>query len=250
MLRDSMGAEGPTGPEDMEGRMDLNDYQREATAHHEAGHGVFHVLVGHRFRYITLRPRDKNLAGHVVSDQLSDPRKWRAEVAALFAGLIAEDLWWEHLGSVTDREPRRRHLVQYSASTDILNARDELRYVLGARRSEPTCLPMVNPEWTVREMAISAWRHAVLEVASNADAVDWLAAMLMTSSRAVTWNQARTAVTGSNPIEVSESDPAIAHMLYPWFLDYSESELDWSDRDYAHVAATAEPMAARNTQGE
>lgn len=218
--------------------------QREAVAYHEAGHGVLHVLADQQFRYITLRPRDKNLAGHVVCDQLSDPRKWRTEVAALFAGLIAEDIWWGGLGTVTDHDARRRDLVRHAASTDILLARDELRYVLESRRTEPTCLPMVDPSWTVREMAIEAWRHAVLTVVANAAAVDWLAALLLTSSRAVTWNQARTVVAGSNPVEISEFDPDIAHLLHPWFLDHCE--FDWSDLDSSSTPAPAELTAARN----
>lgn len=222
--------------------------QREATAYHEAGHGVLHVLAGQRFRYITLRPRDRNLAGHVVSDQIGDSRKWRTEVAGMFAGLIAEDLWWWGLGPISaHHDVRRSDLVRYAASSDMEHARDELRYVLGVRRAEPDCLPMVDPTWTVQGMAVDAWRHAVLMVVANAEAVGWLADLLLASPRAVTWKQACAVVAGSTPTEVSESDPDIGHLMYPWFLDHCE--LDWSDEDPTHASAQPSTAAAKLTTG-
>src|SRR5258706_3463318 len=35
-------------------------------AHHEAGHAVAHILVGHRFRYVTIRPRRQRATGRVA----------------------------------------------------------------------------------------------------------------------------------------------------------------------------------------
>ena len=38
---------------------------RERTAYHEAGHAVAHVALGTPFRYVTIRPRDPEVAGLV-----------------------------------------------------------------------------------------------------------------------------------------------------------------------------------------
>lgn len=204
------------------------DY-REAIAYHEAGHGVLDVVTGQRFRYITLQPRDRAHAGHVMVDCAPKWGSWRNEAASLFAGIIAEDLWWSEMGPPTLTEERRRILTQDAGRTDMRNARDVVRLAWARQRANPRySLTLVNPAWSVRDMAVQAWRHAVLTVAAHGEAVSASAELLLTQSHAVTWAQAREIVAGCEVAEVPVEHPSLVDLLRPWFLDHSR--LSWEPK--------------------
>lgn len=178
--------------------------QREATAYHEAGHGVLDVVTGQRFRYITLRPRDPGRTGHVMVDRTAQAGWWHNEAAAAFAGVIAEDMWWAALGPSTDTETRRRILTQEAGRADMLRARNVTRSAWERQVS-----------WSVRQMAEAAWRHAVRTIATHGQAVAVLAELLLTQSGAVTWRQAREIAAGCEVAEVSAEHPSITGLLRP-----------------------------------
>jgi hypothetical protein len=62
--------------------------EEELTAYHEAGHVVAHLVTGVRFRYVTIRPRMKDHAGHVTGCQ-KRIEAWKGSFTAA-AGPIAE----------------------------------------------------------------------------------------------------------------------------------------------------------------
>lgn len=206
---------------------------REATAYHEAGHGVLDVVTGQRFRYITLRPRDPRHGGHVMPARSPRWGAWRDEAAASFAGIIAEDLYWSELSTWwlvgVGRETLRKGLVQDAGRTDMRMARDTVRSAWARQRTDPGySLTLVNPAWSVRDMAEVAWRHAVLTVVAHGEAAAVLAELLLTQSHAVTWGQACEIVSGCEVAEVAVEHPLMANLLHPWFLDHSR--LSWEPK--------------------
>lgn len=201
--------------------------EREATAYHEAGHGVIDVLTGQRFRYITLRPKDGN-AGHVMSAQWSNPCRWLDETATMFGGMIAEDLYLnEGCSRASDLVTSRRVLTEV-ASTDL----KLVRWVTGSawryHHTDPTYRPAtpIAPGWTPLEMAKAGWERAVWLLAASVEAVGELATALLDSRRAITWVQAREIVYGCEPMAVSAAESVQHDMLRPWFLDHSR--LKWA----------------------
>lgn len=185
------------------------------------------VLTGQRFRYVTLRPRS-GAAGHVMPAGRTSPCRWMEEVAALFGGLIAEDLYWnEGCSRAADKADMRRSLVQIAAATDLKLARRAVGCAWQLHRDEPRYRPTtpIAPGWTPLEMTKAAWEHAVWLVAGGAEAVAELAGVLHESSRAVTWTQAREIVDGCEPLAVPASELVQHDMLRPWFLDHCR--LNW-----------------------
>ncbi|HEX3345555.1 MAG TPA: hypothetical protein VHS09_13320 [Polyangiaceae bacterium] len=107
-----------------------------ATAHHEAGHAVASVILGHRFHYVTIEPGDGNL-GHVLypaSDRRFRPdeswtpiaeRRVRDAILVMLAGYIAEAKFtgrnnW--LGSRGDRDGAADLAMRACGSTEEVNA--------------------------------------------------------------------------------------------------------------------------------
>lgn len=205
--------------------------QREATAYHEAGHGVLDVVTGQRFRYITLRPRDRSRAGHVMVYPTTRLGWWDSEVASAFAGMIAEDMWWTKAGPPTDTETRRRTIIQVSGRSDMVCARDLTRAAWEDQSS-----------YSVRQMAEAAWRHAVRTTVERWEAVAALAELLLTQSRAVTWAQAIEAIVEHRLTEMPDSAEAQSELLHPWFLDHSL--LSWEPKPEI-IRLTSPPVAAR-----
>jgi hypothetical protein len=223
---------------------DPNIY-RHATAHHEAGHAVLDIVTGLRFRYITLRPRDRGKAGHVLSEGPSLWWNWYSEAASAFAGVVAEDMWWFKSGPPTDTEGRRRILTRQAGRTDMVNARDVIRAARERTQPEdPRSLALVAPPWTVERMAVQAWSHAIRIAAAYNAAITDLADLLLGQRRAVTWTQAREVVHGCTPLAIPDSH--LTYFMPPWFLEHSR--LRWQARDSSCTPMFAEPVAARNTQ--
>lgn len=207
--------------------------EREATAYHEAGHGVVDLLTGQRFRYITLRPKGGHV-GHVMPATPSRWGAWLDEAAALFAGVIAEDVYWHETHTWwqgdDERDQLRGILVRESGYTDMRYARHVVCLAWKRQRANPRySLTPVDPAWSVQDMAVVAWQHAVRMVLRNGFAVEAIAERLLESSRALTWTQCRSIVA-----EVARDGPAGLDvpipddLLHPWFLDYSR--LRWDQR--------------------
>jgi hypothetical protein len=215
---------------------------RRATAHHEAGHAVLSVVFGLRFRYVTLRPRDRSRAGHVLSEGLSFWWNWHAEAAVLFGGVIAEDLWWIRCGPVTFDGDRRAVLTQKAGREDMRHARDLLREAL--ERDDwrtASSLAVVPPPWTVQRMATQAWEHAVRTLLAYDQAVCDMADLLLAQRRAVTWAQAQEIVTSCKPRAVREA--VVDRFADSWFLDHSR--LRWQPRGGSCTPVFVEPVVAR-----
>lgn len=66
----------------------MDSDRRQQTAWHEAGHAVAYVLLGRRFRYVTINPRTPGLSGAVQVRPVWIPANLKALICA--AGPVAE----------------------------------------------------------------------------------------------------------------------------------------------------------------
>lgn len=220
---------------------------RTAVAHHEAGHAVLDIVTGLKFRYITMRARTEGAEALVMTTGAAPRGAWRNEASAMFAGVIAEDMWWIKFGPPTYEGNRRRILTQHYGKYDMRYARDLIRRARVCQRADPsyslTRLPLSR---SVLWMATEAWRYAVVTLAAHGPAVRELAELLLHQPRAVTYAQARKIVGACGSIDTSESHPSGIGSVYPWFLDYSR--LSWDARSGQHMPEFIEPVAARHKE--
>jgi hypothetical protein len=156
---------------------------REITARHEAGHAVLSVVLNWSVRYVTLRPRG-DFAGTTWSRPPRPVNLLDAGAIAL-AGMAAESTL------VDDR----RFLIN-GALNDLRRARDLARRVVQLR--ERTGDPQgTDPDWSEWDLGARMWHRARDLVAEYREAIDWVAAKLYDSRRAVPGTWIRAAVADS-----------------------------------------------------
>lgn len=201
---------------------------RTRVAYHEAGHAVVAYVLGRGFRYVTLRPRTPNHAGHVMLRR-SHPGDWFTEGAISAAGIIAEEralvdrLGWFYGVTSTDLAPLHRQLTQRGGRDDMKGVRVAARNAwFGARAWPERLAEPVDPAWTVGDIATICWHYATITLAARWQAVTAVTDALLDSSRALTYRQV-AAITDAIP---PDPDVAVRQSPYPWFLDYSR--LHWT----------------------
>lgn len=220
--------------------------EREATAYHEAGHALLDVLNRRRFRYITLRPREKYQAGHVLLTSAPDARVWLRESSSLFAGLIAEDLWEQGKFEDHDHADCRSEIVRASGRIDLCFARDLICRAWTMSQVDPGWpSDPIEPGWSPQYMAVKAWDASVRQLAAHADALNDLAQLIHESPRAVTWRQACEVVAANEAQTVTDAELAEVDMLRPWFLDHCELTWQPSEQWIRQTIESAGPIAAR-----
>ena len=220
----------------------MNDLQRESTAYHESGHALLQVLAGTRFRYITLRPRNPDVAGQVIVRGSVDRSAWLTEASVLFAGAVAEYLWDYGRWSGQDLHICRKAIVQQSARWDMREARDAVCYAWAMHQGWPEwTTDRIESGWAPVNMAMAAWARAVQLVCTHAEALVDLADLLIGSRRAVTWRQACEVVLAAKENEVTGSYLAMVGLDRPWFLDYSRLRwtppVEWTRRTAEEAVA-------------
>lgn len=216
----------------------------EATAFHEAGHAVADVVSGLRFRYVTVRPRNRSIAGHVMPSNAHAPGIWRSgqwEAVALSsaAGIIAEDL--QSTGSVSSdsqREWLRRFFVQQTGRTDMQYLRSTTRYAFVMERSNPGwSATEIEEDETPVDLAKRAWRRAIKVITTNWEAVEEVAWTLLDESPTLSYAQVSSIVAGSELIPEEEVLEALKdpHYWNDWFMSHGRLKWEPSDKWYQDV---------------
>lgn len=226
-----------------------NDSNRELTAYHEGSHGVTAAALRCPFRYITMRPRSRNLAGAVKNTRSTDNQlyrlgKWREDAAWSMASAVIEDLWYEswrhdYLTDVKLQAKIRRGIVQYDCGHDLKIARDSIKYAWAREAWDPgwASTPINHERDTVKSMAIDAWQLAVWTVARYWSSIDVLAQTLLIANTAVQWSTVRDLVSDEGPNDNVELP---IDYIRPWFLEHSRLRWDPSPRWYADTMDYAE----------
>lgn len=185
-------------------------------------------------RYVTLRPRSRAAAGHVLCGRRPPPT-WRHAGALTLAGMAAEQL------VITDRP-----VVAHGGAHDLRDTRDMVRSVL-ALRDDPAdtedisrhpgwarwraAALGIDPTWSEADAAADMWRAAVDLVVERRAAIDRLAALLVRSTAAVTGKQVRAVFDRGE----RDHEPPAPHLAEWWPPRYSR--LKWRARATAHTAA-------------
>lgn len=159
------------------------DARREITALHEAGHAVAGTVVGWSVRYATLRPHGGN-AGATVWARSGRCHPLDAGAVCL-AGMAAEATWHDS----------RRYMVE-AARVDLRWARDTARHIVYVRERDGGW-PGVDASWSEWDIGARMWHRARDLVAEYREAIDWTAAELCATSRAVPGSWVRDAVANS-----------------------------------------------------
>lgn len=197
--------------------------EREATAAHEAGHAVAAVVLGCPIRYVSLRPRDPDSAGHVMIRWRDDRRpQWLPDLVVAAAGMVAEDAW---------RFGDDRHITVAGGRGDLRQMQRLARYAW--HRAHPDdeyeyeLDPPIDPAWTVRDIATHAWRQAHLLLLEHSDAMWTVAEELLDSARALPGARVRQLVgeDGIQHVTGLDDDPdqlrAAIQQVDFWAADYS-----------------------------
>lgn len=206
---------------------------RTRTARHEAGHAVTAYVLGRSFRYVTLRPRIAETAGHVML-RCSHPGDWLTEGAICAAGILAEERalverhGWFYGTTPTDLAPLHRQLTQDNGRGDMKDVRDTARLAwFGARAWPDRLTEPIDLTWTVEEIATICWRYAAVTLTARWETVTAVTEALLGSSRALTYRQVADIADAITPDPDATNRLLVKH-TYPWFLDYSR--LHWTPR--------------------
>lgn len=97
-----------------------------ATARHECGHALAALLVGGRFRYVTLRPRSRGNVAHVAAMTAPTPFDL---AAVLWAGIVVDGDFNRGAGDIMDLDRLRRE-VPYAMAADGSGPRAEAERLL------------------------------------------------------------------------------------------------------------------------
>jgi hypothetical protein len=215
---------GGRGPSGQRPRYSLDVDEREATAWHEAGHAVAAAALGRPVRYVSLRPRDRDTAGHVML-RWSDERNplWLPDMIITAAGMVAED--WLRCGE-------DRWDTAAGGRDDLHELRGQARYTW--YRAHPDdghdyrLDPAVDASWGVRDIAIHAWRQTHLLLVQHGDALREVAEELAASPRAMPGRRVRELVAqAGTTAEDDDFEQLRANLALIDFWPAEHSRLRW-----------------------
>lgn len=236
-----------------------DDRDRWETCFHEAGHAIVAVVNGLQIRYISLKPRSKDAAAHVVFDDAwwaFRQGKWEALASSAAAGIIAQWLYIgdDHWFDIENDEDMRRwwtedickHLTQHCGKIDLKLVRKWCLSAWSNNRIDGRPVLRASDVMPV-DLAVQAWRHAVWNLAARWDAVEELAERLYDSTRRVTYREVREILTRCEP-NPEAIDYVPDSFLKPWFLEYSR--LKWTPPDSWFVDVERRAAVHRQHESE
>lgn len=156
--------------------------ERQITARHEAGHAVASIALGWSLRYATLRPKD----GFAGTTWIVPPRKFSLidDGAIALSGMVAESALMDN----------RRFLLS-GALDDMRRARDTARRAIRLREHRGAD---IDASWSEWQVGARMWHQARDLMAEYREAVDYVAAELHRSRRAVSGRWIRDAVANAS----------------------------------------------------
>jgi hypothetical protein len=220
--------------------------ERERVAIHESAHAVMNVVLGIRFRYVTIVPRSVTSAGHVMGyPTLGGLRRsgdWMREAIADAAGIIAEDLQYG-AGSGESRPNRewlRKQLVRDAGRTDMKNLRRVTQLAYMHEQLEPgwSAHPLYDDD-TPLDLAKRAWRKAILMVGVHWEAIEDVAYELLVIKPTLSSDEVCEVILtgGSEPLPEDEVIECLdsAESWAPWFVQYSRLKWEPGSRWYERL---------------